>query len=115
MIRHNARKHERVPSVAPIKLRWCGPSGEAHVAKGKALDLSEFGLRVELSEPIPLRSYIILDAPALSLAASVAWVRHCFQKGMKYVVGLELGTTVHATPNSPGSGESAGPPELAKE
>jgi PilZ domain len=100
MLRHNSRKHERVPSLVRVKLRWCGPSGEAHIATGKALDFSESGLRVQLTEPIPLRSYIILDAPELNLAASVAWVRHCFQKGMKYIVGLEFGTAVQAPLNS---------------
>ena|SRR6266849_6031238 len=92
MTRRNARRHERIPSGALVKMRWSGASGAAHFARGKILDCSEKGLRVELGEPIPARSYVTLEAPELDRAGWVGWgsVRYCVLRRAKYIVGLEL-------------------------
>lgn len=94
MNRCETRRYERVPSGAIVKLRWHGPSGEAHFARGKILNSSETGVCVELVEPIKPLSYVTLDAPELQRAewAAGGAVRHCTQKGPKYVVGVELNT-----------------------
>ncbi len=92
MTKRNARRHERIPSGALVRMRWKLASGEAHFARGKILDCSEKGLRVELGEPIPTRSYVTLDAPELDRAGWVGWgsVRYCVLRQAKYIVGLEL-------------------------
>ena len=92
MQKRNARKHERTPSDALVKIRWRIPSGEAHFARGKILNCSETGLRVEIFESIPTRSYVTLDAPELDRAGWAGWgsVRYCFAWRAKYIVGLEL-------------------------
>ena len=100
MQKRNARKHERTPSDALVKIRWSAASGEAHFARGKILDCSENGLRVEVIEPIPTRSYVTLDAPELDRAGWSGWgsVRYCVLRRAKYIVGLELSAGVQWNP-----------------
>jgi hypothetical protein len=100
MQKRNARRHERTPSDAVVKIRWKIPSGEAHFARGKILDCSESGLRVEVSEPIPTRSYVTLEAPELDRAGWSGWgsVRYCVLRRAKYIVGLELSAGVQWNP-----------------
>jgi hypothetical protein len=90
MPKRNARRHERTPSDALVKIRWSAASGQAHFARGKILDCSEKGLRVEVIEPIPTRSYVTLDAPELAGWSGWGSVRYCVQRRAKYIVGLEL-------------------------
>src|SRR3954454_15616059 len=92
MIRSDTRRYERVPSGVSAKLRWQGAAGEAHFARGKILNSSKAGLCVELVEPIKPLSYVTIDAPELTGAdwAAGGSVRHCTNKGAKYVVGVEL-------------------------
>ena len=92
MGKQNIRRHERIASGALVKMRWNVSSGEAHFARGKILDCSKKGLRIELLEPIPTRSYVSLDAPELDRAGWAGWgsVRYCVPKRAKYIVGLEL-------------------------
>jgi len=94
MPRTHTRRHERVPAATPVRLRWQGPSGEAHFAHGKILNTSVSGLYIELIEPIKPLSYITLDAPGLKTAnwGANGAVRHCSSKGSKYFVGVELKT-----------------------
>ncbi len=92
MIMRNHRRHERVPSGTLVKLRWRTPSGDVHFGRGRILDHSAGGLRVELGEPLQQRLYITLEAPELKASLWSGWasVRHCTQKVTKYVVGLEF-------------------------
>jgi hypothetical protein len=102
MQKRNARRHERTPSDALVKMRWSIASGEAHFALGKILDCSERGLRVEVSEPIQTRSYVTLDAPELDRAGWSGWgsVRYCVLRRAKYIVGLELSAGVQWNPTA---------------
>ena len=92
MQKRNARRHDRIPADAIVKIRWNVPSGEVHFARGKILDCSENGLRIEIMEPIPMRSYVTLDAPELDRAGWAGWgsVRYCALRRAKYIVGVEL-------------------------
>ena len=92
MSKRDARRHERIESGALVKMRWNIPSGEAHFARGKILDCSEKGLRIELMEPIPTRAYVTLDAPELEREGWAGWgsVRYCVLRRAKYIVGIEL-------------------------
>jgi hypothetical protein len=96
MQKRNARSHERTPSEAVVKIRWSIASGEARFARGKILDCSEKGLRVEVVEPIQTRSYVTLDAPELDRAGWCGWgsVRYCVRRRAKYIIGLELSAGV---------------------
>jgi hypothetical protein len=92
MKRNETRRCDRVPSSASVKLRWNGPSGDLHFARGKILNSSGAGLCIELIEPIKPLSFVALDAPELARSdlAAGGSIRHCTQKGAKYVVGVEL-------------------------
>ena len=93
MARNNTRRHERIAAASPVKLRWHGPSGEAHFARGKILNTSKSGVNIELLEPIKPLSYVTLDAPGLKMDwGANGSVRHCIPKGCKYLVGVELKT-----------------------
>ena len=89
--RRNSRGSERTLSNALVKLKWKGASGDPRFALGKVLDCSESGIRIELAEPIQIRSYVFLDAPELHRAGWAGWgsVRYCLRRS-KYVIGLEL-------------------------
>jgi hypothetical protein len=92
MNRRNSRACERTESNALVKVKWKGASGEPRFAPGKVLDCSEAGIRIEMAEPIQIRSYVTLDAPELNRAGWVGWgsVRYCVARRSKYVIGLEL-------------------------
>jgi len=59
-VSRNSRKYERTLSDELVKLKWTGASGEPHFASGKVLDCYESGLRIEIAEPIQIRSYVAL-------------------------------------------------------
>jgi hypothetical protein len=92
LVSRNSRKCERTLSDALVKLKWTGASGEPHFASGKVLDCSESGVRIEIAEPIQIRSYVTLDAPELNRAGWSGWgsVRYCLPRRSKYVIGFEL-------------------------
>lgn len=90
MNRRNKRRHERLPSSAPVALRWRKDSGEAHFGPGTVVDYSETGLRIELLEPIELRSYVVVGPPGQNKEACAGRVCYCLPKQTRYVIGLEL-------------------------
>ncbi len=99
MKKEEARRHQRIPSAGPVKVRWQGVAGEAHFARGKIVNSSKSGLCVELVEPIKPLSYVTLDTHELTGSdwGSGGSVRHCTVKGTKYVVGVELHTGAGAS------------------
>jgi len=90
--RPNLRRQERTTSDANVTLRWSRASGEPQYARGKILDCSPLGVAIEVANPIPVRSYVALEAPQLHAGGWAGWgsVRWCSLKRSKYVVGLEL-------------------------
>jgi hypothetical protein len=90
--RRDSRGSERTLSNAVVKLKWNGASGEPRFAPGKVLDCSKSGIRIEVAEPIQIRSYVTLDAPELNMAGWAGWgsVRYCVLRQSKYIIGLEL-------------------------
>jgi hypothetical protein len=90
--RRNSRGSERTISNALVKLKWNGASGEPRFAPGKVLDFSASGIRIEVAEPIQIRSYVAVDAPELHRAGWDGWgsVRYCLSRRSKYIIGLEL-------------------------
>jgi hypothetical protein len=87
-----SRGRDRTVSNTVVKLKWSGVSGERRFATGKVLDSSDSGIRVEIAEPIQIRSYVTLEASELNQAGWAGWgsVRYCLPKRSKYVIGLEL-------------------------
>jgi hypothetical protein len=82
------RRHHRIPYVGPVRLSW-EDQGRAKFVMAKCVDISETGLRVEVSEPIPVRTNLQLRAERINLGGSAS-VKHSVRYGSKYLLGLQL-------------------------
>src|SRR5690242_6955467 len=87
------RRYERIPCSLPVRLSWAGPKGSHQFARGKCLDISSAGLRIETTENIPAQSYLNLRVEKVDVAGS-ARVRYVRRGGIGHVVGLELSQQV---------------------
>ena len=85
----NIRRHSRADTAAPLQIIWKDHGGLDKFTNARALDVSESGMRIEVIEPLPERSYVTLRSDKLGLQGSAS-VRSCTRKGLKYVVGLEF-------------------------
>jgi hypothetical protein len=85
----NMRRHERVPASHKLVLSWIDADGTHKVVRGKCLDISTSGMKIESPEPIEVRSNVSFrgDTPSLSGSGSV---RYCVHKGLKYWIGVEF-------------------------
>jgi hypothetical protein len=88
-MRRYARKDERLAMSGSVRLVWQDDSGFEKFVRGRCLDVSQSGLRMELPEAIPVRSYVTVKADQVGLAVNAA-VRHCAPSRGKYIVGLEF-------------------------
>ncbi len=84
----NSRQHGRVLYTGGVRLAW-EERGEARYARGKCIDLSASGLRVQAPVGIPPRSRVSLRIDELQLSAP-AVLKHVMRQGSKYILGLEL-------------------------
>jgi len=94
------RRHERSDVRTMINLMWKDRMGTEKFTNAYTLDVSESGMRVEVPEPIPERSYVIVRADKLALHGTAS-VRSCARKGTKYVAGLEFSAGMKFKPKSP--------------
>ena len=83
------QRDARLALSTPVVLTWNDDRGDIKFVRGHAVDISVSGLLVEVCESIPLRSYVSLNAPKISLTTSAS-VRHCIGMAGKYHVGLEF-------------------------
>jgi hypothetical protein len=70
-------------------MTWADASGTTQYVRGRSLDLSASGMQVEVSDAIPLRTYVQVKASQVSLTTTAS-VRHCVQYRRKYLIGLEF-------------------------
>ncbi len=85
----NQRQHERLTYGGPIRISWEDEQGLVRYAHAKCLDISEDGLRIEMTEPLLIRSRLLFRADRINLSGS-ATVRSIAWRGCKYLVGLSL-------------------------
>jgi len=83
-----------------VQLVWKDRQDIDRFMKGRILDVSESGIRVELPDPLDRQTYVTLQAASLGLHGSAS-VRSCVRKGMKYIVGLELSGGLKWKPKTP--------------
>ena len=83
------RRHARSARSERIQLVWKNRQGVDGFLTGRIVDVSESGVRVEVSDPLEKQTYVTLQAAGLGLHGSAS-VRTCTRKGMKYLVGLEF-------------------------
>jgi hypothetical protein len=84
----NQRRHRRIPWINPIRISW-EEKGEQRYSFAKCIDLSETGLRIEVPQPVPRGTIILLQSERIKLSGA-ATVRHIVRHGSKYLLGLEL-------------------------
>jgi hypothetical protein len=82
------RRQSRVPYVGPIVVSWL-EGGEPRYARGRTLDVSESGLRIELPVAIPVLAEITLRAERINVQGG-ARIRNVVRHGSKYQVGVTL-------------------------
>jgi len=87
------RKVARSPINARVRLVWDDERGTSRMCYGKCVDISEKGLRVQLDESIPVRSYVQFEIREMNFRGSAS-VRFMGRKGMRNEVGLEFSQSV---------------------
>ena len=86
--REKRRRSPRYPASAAIRLDWT--SNFDKYAMGVCVDISRTGVRLLLSDPIPVRTTVCFKSDSLALSGS-GTVRHYKRQNGKYMVGLEFG------------------------
>ncbi|MBS1830125.1 MAG: PilZ domain-containing protein [Acidobacteria bacterium] len=71
-----------------MKLSW-NSGGQERMALGDLQDVSSTGLRLSTIDPLPAGTAIRFQADTIRLHGT-AVVRHCTQKGLRYLVGVEF-------------------------
>lgn len=85
----DGRKHHRIPYAGPVRLSWTDITGSARFTIGKCIEVSEAGIRIEVTVNIASRTLVQLNAERIKFAGS-STVRHVERHGAKYILGLEL-------------------------
>jgi hypothetical protein len=89
MPKKEIRRHPRIPFFGRVRISWVDSQGCSRYMMGKCLDVSEEGIRVEVPEPIPARTNVMIRAEQINLT-SPAVVKHVERQGLSYFLGLEL-------------------------
>ncbi len=87
--RMNARRDFRLSHRAPFRLLWDEHSRQPKYAKAFCIDVSERGLALETSQPVPVGTRLTLRAECGTLFGS-ALVKHAVKRGANYVLGVQL-------------------------
>jgi hypothetical protein len=86
--RKDTRRTARDEFPSEVKLQW-EEAGARKAARAVGHDFSAKGLSVESLCKLPLKTLVRMES-SLWKAATYAHVRHCTQKGGKYLIGLEF-------------------------
>jgi hypothetical protein len=92
MSQGDLRRHQRAPHPAKVRISWIHPDGLPRFAQARCCDISESGVRIEVPEPLPVRSNLLLHSDQMKLAGP-AVVKHVTRLGAKYTLGLALCST----------------------
>jgi hypothetical protein len=83
------RRQDRIEVAVPVDVMWTDRQGHERFATARSLDICESGIRIQVPEALPERSFVRLRADRIALAGSAS-VRSCVKKGTKFMVGLEF-------------------------
>ena len=83
------RKEERRAFDGVVTLSTTGEGSEQRFIRGRAVDFSKSGARIQTPEPLEVGSQVYLRADSFGLMG-MARVRYCQQRLAGYVIGLEL-------------------------
>jgi PilZ domain-containing protein len=87
--RTNRRSQQRIAVNTHLFVSFQDGKGVQHRIRARAMDLSKSGVLVQSDEPVPLGQVVYLQTPSF-IAMGRASIRHCTQKGLKYVIGLYI-------------------------
>ena len=83
------RRPGRINLSTPVAMTWADADGAARYARGRTLDLSASGMRIEVQNALPVWIYVTVNAHKISLTTTAS-VRHCVRHRGKYLIGLEF-------------------------
>ena len=89
MTKRDLRQSGRQSYAGPVEVSWVEPTGESKFVRGKCLEISDTGMRLELPIAIPLHILVSLRLSGLHLTGTGS-VRHVRRTGVKYMAGLEM-------------------------
>jgi hypothetical protein len=99
--RTERRLHSRLAIDREICLTWQDRQGD-HSVRSRALDMSRYGLLLEVDREIPLGVVVFIGTGAVLYGRGC--VRHCARNGEKYLIGLNTPdhmTTLMVSVDSP--------------
>jgi len=76
--------------VFNVQLMWKDGSGRENFTRGRGVDLSEAGMRIELPHKLEPGTYITFSSSKPGLQGSAS-VRSCTRRGTQFAIGLEFG------------------------
>jgi len=75
---------------ATLRVAWLGLTGSLRVAQNaRVLNISEFGMALELPEAAQVGSRVKLQSDKHKLLGEAA-IRHCRREGSRYIIGVEF-------------------------
>ena len=83
------RLHWRHPLISPIQVSWQDQAGVERQDRGRCLDVSKGGLKMELLQPIEIGASIRFYVVHSNIAGAGS-VRYCHAAGSRYVIGVEF-------------------------
>ena len=83
--RTERRLHSRLAIDGEVRLTWQDRQGD-HSVRSRALDMSKYGLLLEVEREIPLGVVVLIGTGAVLYGRGC--VRHCTPNGERYLVGL---------------------------
>jgi hypothetical protein len=84
-----SRRHARQSTAGELRLLWKERAGRERVIPAKLMNASVEGLQLQISEKIPLASYVSCNDPKLGIFGR-GCVRYCNYVKGKYVIGVEF-------------------------
>ena len=79
----------RVPADKPVRLAWLDQWGQIRCVTGRCIDASRRRVHVEVREPIPWHTRVMLRADGISLAGSTS-VKYLTRYDTKFILVLDL-------------------------
>ena len=83
----NLRRKDRRLLWATVEVTW--EDGGRRVAKAQILHVSPHGIRLEMSDALPVRRIAHIESSDLGISVNAS-VRHCNRAGFKFIGGLEF-------------------------
>ena len=89
MSRHDLRRENRRSCTQPVGIMWHDSAGDDKFMQAPVRDISESGAGLQIPEPVPVRSFVTLNAERLGIHGQAS-VRYCSRQGIKYRIGVQF-------------------------